>query len=91
MPGIGKSVKIEHGYEKQIRAILESVFPRVGTTRFIALTSPEKQAQLVELMNICHGIRLLNLKIKQAEQEEEANGNAVGSSGVDIGLSNSLY
>ena len=51
-------------FDKDVAQILESVFPRVGLARFMALQPTEKQSHLNELTNICYGIRLLNLKMK---------------------------
>jgi len=47
--------------EREVAAALESVFPRVGLRSFVALTGPEKAAQLQELSGIVLGIRLFNL------------------------------
>ena len=44
-------------------AALESVLPRAGLRPFVALTTPEKVAQLCELSNIVIGIRLFNRDI----------------------------
>lgn len=46
--------------EREVAAALESVFPRVGLRSFVALTGPEKAAQLQELAGIVLGIRLFN-------------------------------
>jgi len=46
--------------EREVAAALESVFPRVGLRSFVALTGPEKAAQLQELSGIVLGIRLFN-------------------------------
>lgn len=46
--------------EREVAAALESVFPRVGLRSFIALTGPEKAAQLQELCSIVLGIRIFN-------------------------------
>jgi hypothetical protein len=46
--------------EREVAAALESVFPRVGLRSFVALTGPEKTAQLQELAGIVLGIRLFN-------------------------------
>mmetsp|Transcript_22702 Transcript_22702/g.71413 ORF Transcript_22702/g.71413 Transcript_22702/m.71413 type:complete len:636 (+) Transcript_22702:121-2028(+) len=46
--------------EREVAAALESVFPRVGLRAFVALTGPEKVAQLQELAGIVMGIRLFN-------------------------------
>lgn len=46
--------------EREVAAALESVFPRVGLRSFVALTAPEKAAQLQELAGIVLGIRLFN-------------------------------
>jgi hypothetical protein len=46
--------------EREVAAALESVFPRVGLRSFVALTGPEKSAQLQELAGIVLGIRLFN-------------------------------
>jgi len=46
--------------EREVAAALESVFPRVGLRSFVALTGPEKAAQLQELAGIILGIRLFN-------------------------------
>lgn len=48
--------------EREVAAALESVFPRVGLRSFVALTGPEKAAQLQELAGIVLGIRLFNKK-----------------------------
>lgn len=48
--------------EREVAAALESVFPRVGLRSFVALTGPEKAAQLQELAGIILGIRLFNKK-----------------------------
>jgi len=48
--------------EREVAAALESVFPRVGLRSFVALTGPEKAAQLQELAGIVLGIRLYNKK-----------------------------
>jgi len=48
------------GAEREVAAALESVFPRVGLRSFVALTGPEKAAQLQELGGIVLGIRLFN-------------------------------
>ncbi|CAD7940562.1 unnamed protein product [Amoebophrya sp. A25] len=49
--------------EKEMSQILESVLPRVGLQRFLALPGSEKRQQLEELLRICHGIRTLNIKL----------------------------
>lgn len=46
--------------EREVAAALESVFPRVGLRAFVALTGPEKAAQIQELAGIVLGIRLFN-------------------------------
>lgn len=48
------------GVEREVAAALESVFPRVGLRSFVALTGPEKAAQLQELAGIILGIRIFN-------------------------------
>lgn len=53
---IPKDTKIE----REVAAALESVFPRVGLRSFVALTGPEKAAQLQELAGIVLGIRVFN-------------------------------
>jgi hypothetical protein len=50
----------DEGVEREVAAALESVFPRVGLRSFVALTGPEKTAQLQELSGIVLGIRLFN-------------------------------
>jgi len=50
----------EPAIEREVAAALESVFPRVGLRSFVALTGPEKAAQLQELAGIVLGIRLFN-------------------------------
>lgn len=47
--------------EREVAAALESVFPRIGLRSFVALSGPEKSAQLQELSSIVLGIRLFNL------------------------------
>ena len=49
--------------EREVAAALESVLPRAGLKPFVALTTPEKVAQLCELSNIVIGIRLFNRDI----------------------------
>ena len=49
--------------EREVAAALESVLPRAGLRPFVALTTPEKVAQLCELSNIVIGIRLFNRDI----------------------------
>ncbi|CAD7949831.1 unnamed protein product [Amoebophrya sp. A120] len=49
--------------DKEMTQILESVMPKVTMQRFLALTAPEKRQQTEELLRICHGIRILNLKL----------------------------
>jgi len=46
--------------QREVAAALESVFPRVGLRPFVALTGPEKVANLEELASIVLGIRLFN-------------------------------
>jgi len=50
----------DQAIEREVAAALESVFPRVGLRSFVALTGPEKAAQLQELAGIVLGIRLFN-------------------------------
>lgn len=49
--------------EREVAAALESVLPRAGLRPFIALSTPEKVSQLLELSNIVIGIRLFNKEI----------------------------
>jgi hypothetical protein len=49
--------------EREVAAALESVLPRAGLRPFVALSSPEKASQLLELANIVIGIRLFNKEI----------------------------
>jgi len=57
--GVARHEKDE-AVEREVAAALESVFPRVGLRAFVALTGPEKTAQLQELAGIVLGIRLFN-------------------------------
>mmetsp|Transcript_141035 Transcript_141035/g.351749 ORF Transcript_141035/g.351749 Transcript_141035/m.351749 type:complete len:635 (+) Transcript_141035:132-2036(+) len=57
--GMDKLTK-DQNIEREVAAALESVFPRVGLRAFVALTGPEKTAQLQELAGIVLGIRLFN-------------------------------
>lgn len=57
--GVDKLTK-DQNVEREVAAALESVFPRVGLRAFVALTGPEKAAQLQELAGIVLGIRLFN-------------------------------
>jgi len=57
--GAAKAPK-DQTIEREVAAALESVFPRVGLRSFVALTGPEKAAQLQELAGIVLGIRLFN-------------------------------
>lgn len=50
----------DQSVEREVAAALESVFPRVGLRSYVALTGPEKGAQLQELASIVLGIRLFN-------------------------------
>mmetsp|Transcript_54199 Transcript_54199/g.129118 ORF Transcript_54199/g.129118 Transcript_54199/m.129118 type:complete len:623 (-) Transcript_54199:94-1962(-) len=50
----------DDGIQREVAAALESVFPRVGLRAFVALTGPERAAQLQELASIVLGIRLFN-------------------------------
>lgn len=60
-PGLALSSKRpEEAAEREVAAALESVFPRVGLRSFVALTGPERTAQLQELAGIVLGIRLFN-------------------------------
>lgn len=54
------AVPKDSAVEREVAAALESVFPRVGLRSFVALTGPEKLAQLQELAGIVLGIRLFN-------------------------------
>ena len=58
---IGKYSNIQ--LTTSVAAALESVLPRAGLRPFVALTTPEKVAQLCELSNIVIGIRLFNRDI----------------------------
>jgi hypothetical protein len=58
--GLAAPPKNAEASEREVAAALESVFPRVGLRSFVALTSPEKTAQLQELAGIVLGIRLFN-------------------------------
>ena len=46
--------------EREVAAALESVLPRPGLRPFVAMSTPEKVSQLMELSNIVVGIRLYN-------------------------------
>lgn len=46
--------------EREVAAALESVLPRPGLRPFVAMSTPEKVSQLMELSNIVIGIRLYN-------------------------------
>ena len=54
---------VSNTIEREVAAALESVLPRAGLRPFVALTTPEKVAQLCELSNIVIGIRLFNRDI----------------------------
>lgn len=54
--------------EREVAAALESVFPRVGLRSFVALTGPEKAAQLQELCSIVLGIRIFNAHLGKGGQ-----------------------
>lgn len=58
-------VERDQSVEREVAAALESVFPRVGLRSFVALTGPEKAAQLQELAGIVLGIRLFNQQSKK--------------------------
>lgn len=88
-PGSGKKGQAKEGpaLEREVAAALESVFPRVGLRSFVALTGPEKTAQLQELCNIVLGIRLFNkqlgkggLGLPPIEAEETEKNNSDGKS-----------
>ena len=55
--------QVTNTIEREVAAALESVLPRAGLKPFVALTTPEKVAQLCELSNIVIGIRLFNRDI----------------------------
>eukprot|EP00448_Togula_jolla_P008310 CAMPEP_0170607356 /NCGR_PEP_ID=MMETSP0224-20130122/21010_1 /TAXON_ID=285029 /ORGANISM="Togula jolla, Strain CCCM 725" /LENGTH=638 /DNA_ID=CAMNT_0010932515 /DNA_START=55 /DNA_END=1972 /DNA_ORIENTATION=- len=59
-PEVASKVPTDPTVEREVAAALESVFPRVGLRSFVALTGPEKIAQLQELAGIVLGIRLFN-------------------------------
>lgn len=57
------TTSVSNTIEREVAAALESVLPRAGLRPFVALTTPEKVAQLCELSNIVIGIRLFNRDI----------------------------
>mmetsp|Transcript_9817 Transcript_9817/g.19340 ORF Transcript_9817/g.19340 Transcript_9817/m.19340 type:complete len:631 (+) Transcript_9817:1239-3131(+) len=56
-------ISVLNTIEREIAAALESVLPRAGLRPFVALGTPEKVSQLLELSNIVIGIRLFNKEI----------------------------
>lgn len=54
------SLNILSTIEREVAAALESVLPRPGLRPFVAMSTPEKVSQLMELSNIVIGIRLYN-------------------------------
>jgi len=62
------SVVKDASVEREVAAALESVFPRVGLRSFVALTGPEKAAQLQELCSIVLGIRIFNARLGKGGQ-----------------------
>eukprot|EP01052_Picozoa_sp_SAG31_P024740 SAG31_NODE_2125_length_6396_cov_10.043036_3_plen_624_part_00 len=53
----------DRAVERENAAALESVFPRVALSSFVALGIEDKRVQLHELSNIVYGIRLFNREI----------------------------
>jgi hypothetical protein len=67
-PDGSATVEKNPAVEREVAAALESVFPRVGLRSFVALTGPEKAAQLQELCSIVLGIRIFNAHLGKGGQ-----------------------
>jgi len=72
---------------KEVAAALESVFPRVGLRSFVALTGPEKAAQLQELAGI---VLLLGAYCCAADQSAHKPETAEDDAGDHLGDENDL-
>ena len=59
----GADQSTDRAIERENAAALESVFPRVALSSFVALGAEDKRVQLHELSNIVYGIRLFNKEI----------------------------